>query len=249
MKTVLQHQPSRPHFKRFITHLKLGFDTIFPGHCVLCGLFCRGQRLCRDCHSELPRITSPCHSCALPGVLSEARLCGRCLKLPPMWSDAMAALIYQYPINHLVRDFKFKRSLAAGQLLADEMTTILPRFQASRPDLILPVPLHFTRRLKRGFNQAEFLARQVAKKGEIPFETRILRRIKRTGAQSGLSRKERKTNIKGAFDCKSLQGLKIVLVDDVLTTGTTLTECCKAVKAAGAVSVSVWVAARVPPSS
>ena len=161
----------------------------------------------------------------------------------------MAALVYQYPINHLVRGLKFKGNLAAGQLLADEMAATSPRFESSRPDLILPVPLHYTRRLKRGFNQAEFLARQMSRSEALPLETRILRRVKRTSAQSGLSRKERKINIKGAFACKPLKGLKIVLVDDVLTTGTTLNECCRAVKIAGAVSVAVWVAARVPPKS
>lgn len=175
--------------------------------------------------------------------------CGRCLSRPPLWDQALAALAYEYPIDHIVRQFKFHRSLACGQLLADELADCVLKTGFMLPDILIPVPLHFSRRFWRGFNQAEFLARQLGSRLHVPVMVHKLQRIRRTSAQSGLDRKQRRTNLSGAFYCHRLGGTKIALVDDVLTTGTTLAECTRALKAAGAEHVAVWVAARVDDGS
>ena len=221
-------------------------DCLLPSYCILCGQYSGNDRLCRPCSEELPRPEPSCRQCALPGLHSDSMLCGSCLHRPPAWNEALAALVYEYPVDQLVQRFKFQRSLACGQLLAEEMTDHVLRSGASMPDALIPVPLHFTRRFWRGFNQAEFLSRQMGSRFEIPVMVHLLRRTKRTLAQSGLDRKARRKNIRGAFYCRPLAQANVALVDDVLTTGTTLTECAKAVRAAGASKVSVWVAARVP---
>jgi ComF family protein len=228
------------------TYLQQWLNYLLPPHCLLCGLFCGSGRLCQGCSKNIPRIYSPCRTCALPGVNSEIQVCGACLRQAPPWDEARAGLLYEYPVDQIVQRFKFRRNLVCGRVLADEL---LMRFQnqgVTLPDVIVPVPLHFSRFFKRGFNQAEFIARQVGKFFDVPVRINLLRRSRRTAAQSELDYASRLKNVRGAFSCKALGGLSVALVDDVMTTGTTLRACAKTVKRAGANQVSVWVAARVP---
>jgi len=221
-------------------------DHLLPAHCVLCGLYCRSGRLCPPCREDLPQPVLPCKQCALPGLSSDVMMCGVCQRNPPPWKETLAGLVYEYPVDQLVHRFKFRRNLACGQLLADELLSTLQNTTTSYPDVIFPVPLHYSRFFVRGFNQAEFLARHVAAFFNIPVLIDCLRRTRRTVAQSGLDHSSRRRNVRGAFTCRALAGENIVLVDDVMTTGTTLRACASSVLAAGAGSVSVWVAARVP---
>jgi ComF family protein len=157
-------------------------------------------------------------------------------------------LQYEYPVDHLVRRFKFQGDLACGQLLAEVLAQlVLSRMRVSaeyRPDLVIPVPLHFLRRFKRGYNQAELLARILHQRCGIPIAHDRLQRVVNTKAQSGLDRKARRKNLQHAFTCKPVEAGHVALVDDVLTTGATLQECASVIKKAGARKVSVWVAAR-----
>ena len=227
--------------------LSRSLDLLLPTRCILCGLCSGPQRLlCPSCLNELPRPSQSCRQCALPGTDSDLMVCGACLCKPPAWNEALAALVYDYPVDQLVQRFKFQRNLACGQLLADEMIRHVRQSANCLPDFLIPVPLHLTRRFRRGFNQAEFLARQLGRQLQIPVLVDRLRRSRKTSAQSGLDRKMRRKNIRGAFNCRQLTRARVALVDDVMTTGTTLTECARTVKAAGASNVAVWVAARVP---
>jgi len=225
---------------------KTFINAMLPAHCILCGLFCGKGRLCQPCSADLPRVLSPCRRCALPGVSSQVMWCGGCLARPPPWDGAFAALIYDYPVDQLVQRFKFQRNLVCGQALADEMLAMPGLETAPRPDFLLPVPLHYSRRFARGFNQAEFLARALGKHMRIPVCVDRMRRTRRTAAQSGLDKKARQRNIRGAFSARRLDGFRVALVDDVMTTGTTLSACARAARQSGAARVDVWVAARVP---
>ena len=229
-------------------------EAILPGSCMLCGLPSPRGLLCTGCTNDLPRIGPCCTQCGLPGETGRTRLCSHCSRRSPAWDDAIAALVYEYPIDHLVRRFKFRRNLSHGQLLAEELVRALRSKIAAQhqaddmemPDALVPVPLHYWRRFRRGFNQAEMLARVVQQQLGIPLQSQGLRRVVYTPAQSGLDRKARRKNLRGAFRAGDVDGMHIALVDDVLTTGTTLQECSLTLKRAGARRVSAWVAARVP---
>lgn len=225
-------------------------DTLLPQHCVLCGQRGTASNLCSSCHHDLPRVRRCCRRCALP-LESGAPTCGPCLRRPPPWNRAVAALAYVFPADRVVCRFKFNRDFACGRLLGLELLTAVRCSGAPLPELIVPVPLHRTRHFARTFNQADVLARMLGSALHIPVRSRLLSRIRRTRAQAGLDAGHRKRNIRGAFRCDHAVDqipidARVALVDDVLTTGATLRECARALRRAGAADLSVWVAARAP---
>jgi ComF family protein len=226
-------------------------DAILPRHCVLCGLPCGSGNACGSCRADLPRADHACLSCALPILNAGDLLCGRCLRRAPPWERVVAPLLYAYPVDRLVCRFKFGRDFACGRLLALEMLDAVQLDAQPPPDIIAPVPLHRARHVSRTFNQADLLARLMGHALAIPVHSRLLRRKRRTRAQSGLDAASRKRNIRGAFQYVSgahrlAAGAHVALVDDVMTTGATLAECAKTLRRAGVARVSVWVAARAP---
>jgi ComF family protein len=246
-------------------------QRLLPRHCLLCGQLAGGTELCAPCRAELPRAGSACSACAIPIVAPgnhtiddptasplsspltdpQALLCGRCLRRPPPWDHALAALVYRFPADRLVCRFKFNRDLSAGALLGRELLDAVRHSGQPLPDAIVPVPLHRTRQFSRTFNQAELLARHVGRALGIPVYSRLLARSRRTVAQSGLDAAGRRRNIRGAFRLSVARERlpchgHFALVDDVLTTGVTLAECSRTLRRAGVARISVWVAARAP---
>lgn len=229
-------------------------DAVLRPCCVLCGDppgpgtdAAHSPGLCPPCRAELPRMAAACPQCASPGPFG-ALPCGACLRRPPRFSTAVAALEYTYPVDALVRSFKFHADLPAGAILADELLAAVTASAAARDvDVVVPVPLHGLRRIRRGFNQSEELARPVARALGLPLGVGLLKRTRRTAAQSGLDLATRRRNVRNAFRCGPVAGQRIALADDVLTTGTTLDECARCLRRSGAAAVIVWVAARVPP--
>ena len=224
-------------------------ELILPARCLLCGLPGKGKKLCRPCHCSLPTIEYNCPQCGLP--MKQPEKCFQCLKNPPPCDWTIAGLAYEFPVNHLVQRFKFNRDLASGQVLKEALHNAISRSimvipHTPMPELIVPVPLHFTRQWRRAFNQAEFLARGLSRSLQVPCRSDLIHRIRRTPAQSGLAAKERRSNLRGAFSCKEAAFAHVAVVDDVMTTGSTLFECARVLKRAGVASVSVWVAARAP---
>jgi ComF family protein len=179
-------------------------------------------------------------------------VCGPCLRRPPPWDEAVAGLAYGFPVDRLVCRLKFSRDLSCLEILALELIDAVRRAGGPLPDIIAPVPLHRTRQFARNFNQADLLARRLGKALGIPVHSSLLTRTRRTPAQSGLDAGQRRRNIRGAFACRrrnaiGLAGSRVAIVDDVMTTGATLAECCRTLKGAGAAGISLWVAARAPP--
>lgn len=215
-----------------------------PGGCLLCGAETRGSGLCPPCRAELPRPAGPaCALCAEP--LDVAGVCGRCLRRPPAFDGTVAATLYRFPADALVQRLKYGGELAC----ADALGELLAAAAALRPppDLLVPMPLHPSRLRERGFNQALELARPVARRLGVPIAADACRRLRATPAQAGLDLAARRRNVRDAFACASaLAGLRVAVVDDVLTSGATLDALARALKRAGAVQVSAWVAARAP---
>ena len=220
------------------------FAGVLSQDCTLCGVRSR-EGLCADCHRDLPfRHGSVCPRCNAESV--ESQLCGACLSAPPHFDETTSAFRYAYPLDRLVQAYKFNANLALLPLFAEALTAAARAGHgAARPDLLIPLPLAPKRLAERGFNQSALLGEQVSRALGMRFEARGMLRIRETPPQAGLGREARLKNVRGAFDCaKPLDGMRVAVVDDVMTTGATLSEAAKALKKAGAVHVSAWVLAR-----
>lgn len=219
--------------------------SIFSQDCTLCGVRAHDS-LCADCRNDLPvRTTVGCPRCNAEG--NSQQECGACLADRPHFDETVSAFRYAYPLDRLVQAYKFNAHLSLLPLLADGLVRAIARHDTAgaRPDLVIPLPLAPKRLAERGFNQSSLVAERVAKTLGIRFEARGMLRVRETPPQSGLSRQARLKNVRGAFDCaQRLDGMRVAVVDDVMTTGATLSEAAKALKKAGAVFVSAWVVAR-----
>lgn len=230
-----------------LLHLNRLSFTLFPGICRLCGdKTHRPMELCQACETELPHIIRPCPNCSLPGIAPARQgLCGACLANRPDFASCIAPFKYETSIRHLHHRFKFRQDIAAGQLLADLLGDTIKKRQPPRPDLLIPVPMHWRRRLARGFNQAELICQALAMRLKLQ-TSKALQRVKSGLPQQTLSRAARATNVAGAFQTENVQiaGRHLVLVDDILTTGATVASATKTLLAAGAARVDVWCLAR-----
>lgn len=230
-------------------------DTFFPPLCIACSSVFKSREekgFCRECSQKITYIRqSHCPVCGIifPDSPAEDHLCGRCLEEKPYYTFARAALVYEGIILDAVHQFKYGRNLACGRALAGLLADF--NFQdiaLGTFDLIIPVPLHIRRLRERGFNQSLILAVALGKKHAIDVDFSLLKRRKLTLTQTGLDKKEREINIKGAFEIvhpERLSGKNIILVDDVYTTGATINECAKMLKKSGAARVAAITLARV----
>jgi len=213
---------------------------------MLCAAPAQQHMLCIDCERDLPwRSGHRCPVCAVStGTTS---ICGPCLKNPRAFDATHALLDYRFPVNAVLQRYKYSGLLAVSELMGQLLARDLQA--ASRPELLIPMPLHPTRLQERGFNQATEIARVVAKALDIPLSTRLCSRTRPTQPQTGLPLKERKRNMRGVFACsQNLAGKHVALLDDVMTTGASLDALARAVKDAGAARVDCWVIARTLPT-
>jgi ComF family protein len=213
--------------------------------CALCGgpAEASGERLlCTDCNVSLP--AHPADACAQCGVASPGALvCGDCLSDPPAFDAVLTVFTYRFPLDQLIQSFKYASNLALADFFARKLVTCVRDHPL--PHALVAMPLARKRLTERGFNQALLIADNTAQRLSLPLERTALVRIRETLPQSGLPWKERRANVKGAFDCATdLNGRHIALVDDVMTTGATLNEAAKALKKQGAARVTAWVIAR-----
>ncbi|MCO5125584.1 MAG: ComF family protein [Rhizobacter sp.] len=220
-----------------------------PTQCALCRGWAR-ERLCGPCIARFVTPTPRCRRCAI-AVPDGVSLCGECLRHPPPFEHAIAAVDYAAPWNDLVRRFKFDAALDLADALAQRLHDAIGRGAAPRPDLVLPVPLADERMRERGFNQAWELARRIAPPLACESDARLLLRTKHTAHQLSLPPAERAANVRGAFAIEPrsrhvLRDRRVALVDDVMTTGATLAEVARTLLQGGAASVQVWVLARTP---
>lgn len=223
---------------------------LFPWCCVLCGGSAAGMDLCIDCLEDLPWLGNCCCFCALP--LRTGKRCTDCSvggSSGRLADAALAALLYDYPVDRLVAGLKFGRQPHFGRVLG-ELLTIRLRESGhedgrSLPDMVVPVPLHSRRLAQRGYNQAEVIARVVARELRLPVHPTAVLRVKATAAQTGLDRNHRMRNLEGAFRVSThVAGKRIAVVDDVVTTGATARQVSSVLRDAGAAHVEIWAAAR-----
>lgn len=217
---------------------------LLPLRCELCHLELsrfeksKLQPWCDICKHSLPR-NPRCLTCGLP-TIEDTILCGRCIKKPPAWHRLYCIDIYQFPYDKLIHRLKYQGHF----WLANNFTDLLIKEIDSPASMLLPVPMHWQRRIFRGYNHSQILALQLAKKLNAVCNDAALKRKRATKQQQGLSRKERLTNLKNAFEITQTLPKHIALIDDVVTTGTTINEICKILKKNGVEKIDVYCIAR-----
>jgi ComF family protein len=221
------------------------FNRMAGRVCLLCGAASGARHLCSGCQDDLPWHRQPqCPQCATP--TPDGQTCGHCLRHPPAFDRTHAALAYAFPLDRLIPRLKYHGRLAIAPALGECLARTVAALP--RPDRLVAMPLHATRIRERGFNHATEIARDVAKRLGLPLDTASCRRIRDTPPQMGLKHDARRRNVRGAFACSGdVRGLHVGLIDDVMTTGTSLDELAETLKRAGAREVTCWVAARTLP--
>ena len=170
-------------------------------------------------------------------------MCGRCTAHPPPYTRTIAPCTYAYPIDRLLQDLKYAGRLA----LADVFASLLAAGISAWPDLLIALPLSARRQRERGYNQASEIARRLARHGHVRLADALVR-VRDTPAQANLAWTARSRNVQGAFAAsQTLTGLRVAIIDDVMTTGATLRAAADAARRAGAAEVEAWVVARTLP--
>jgi len=211
-------------------------DLLFPPRCVGCGS--GGSFLCPSCIRLLPRLYPPyCERCSIPII--RGTLCPTCLRSPPIIDGIRSLFWYQRAIRDAILWFKYKNLKALASPLAELMAEYL-RSNPLPIDILVAVPLHPKRIRQRGYNQSYLLARELSRLSGLVLMEGSLIRLRDTTSQTILGAQERRSNVRGAFECKDqrLAGKRIGLIDDVCTTGSTLDACAAVLKERG--GSSVW---------
>lgn len=221
-------------------------DNFYGAHrCIYCSGPAGKLALCDGCATSLPWLTQACPGCALPQNHSER--CPRCLKKPPPFDAAWAAFNLEAPVQQAIHGLKYRAGFLQGHLFGQLMAQKLARRAQPLPDLIIPVPLHSKRLIRRGYNQALEIAQSLTYTLAIKVDSQAAKRIRDTTDQIGQSRAQRQRNLHGAFTVDiRVAGKHIALLDDVMTTGATLSELARAARKAGAAHIEAWALARVP---
>ncbi len=222
-------------------------DYLLPPTCILCANSgWQGLDLCYSCYTQLAKNSQCCQHCARPLDIPShiSPLCGNCLSHPPAFDATYAPFLHQAATRYLITGLKFNADYKNARLLGLLLAQGLKQ-NAPHPDYILPVPLHKARYRERGFNQSIEIARTVGKELQIPVDVHSCVRHRDTPHQTRLTAKQRRTNVKNAFTIiKPITAQHIVIVDDVMTTGSTVHELARLLKKAGVLRVDVWVCAR-----
>jgi competence protein ComFC len=245
-------------WKSVASHLRSfldgGLGLFYPNVCQICG----EERATPaegyvgpKCWNQVRFITPPfCSRCGLPaeGEITNAFVCSNCEALQLNFRNAQAAVLANSFMLQVIHRYKYGRALYFEPFLADLLQRqAKPVLQMEKWDFIVPVPLHPVKEREREFNQAERLALHLSRATNIPINKHLVERIEATSTQTALTRKERIANMKGAFAPKKgvkLSGQRIVLLDDVMTTGSTTSACAEALHKAGAGDICVWAVAR-----
>lgn len=214
-------------------------NLLYPPYCVNCKA--ADSWLCEDCRQKIPFIVPPvCTRCGTPTPSGLPAECEQCRRNPLQHIDAIRSAAYfeDNPMRPAIHFLKYRNHKAVAAVLGQILANTCNRYQLAA-DVIMPVPLHPSRLRERGYNQSELLAKTMGRLLDLPVNTTILHRLKKTKSQMKLAAAERRQNVAGAFGCRSKQytGQIVLLIDDVCTTGSTLDACAWALKQSGVARV------------
>ncbi len=223
---------------------------LYPATCALCGAPGHaGLDLCPGCLRDLPHNLHRCPRCALPLPSDAPRvaLCGPCQRRPPPFDACCAPFRYEDPVPALIGGAKFRSRLELARLLGQCLARALYEQGAEMPGVILPVPLHPRRLRERGYNQALEIARAASRELGVRCDAGCCERVLATAPQAGLHQKERRRNVRGAFRVTRPPAAgHVAVLDDVVTTGSTVAELARVLRKAGVERIDVWAVARTP---
>ena len=223
-------------------------ERLLPTCCVFCGDTSAGSDVCRGCYRALPWITHACARCGTPlaSPLPTGVVCAACQQRPPPFETTIAPLHYDFPVNAVIKAFKFGRKLYLAPALASLALPALVRC-ANHFEALVPVPLYRWRHATRGFNQAHELAKYFRRCTGLPVRHCAVR-TRRTEPQSGLDAVTRRRNMRGAFKLiASPKSKRVLIIDDVMTTGETCRALASALLAGGVEHVGVVAIAHASP--
>lgn len=238
--------PKLARLKYFLTAIG---QSLIPYHCYFCdGDTDKGSWVCQGCYADLPWNTHRCHRCALPLASPFSKLvCSECLSSPPSFNRAICVFRYETPIDRAIQLLKYHQKRYFATVLADMLvTTIQNQYDPhSYPEILIPVPIHQSKRKQRGFNQSQLIANRLGKALHIPADPQLLIKSKATTSQAGLNKAQRMRNLQGSFLMQSsLQNKHVALIDDVMTTLATSELLSRMLYQAGAKKVDIWSLAR-----
>lgn len=217
-----------------------------PHRCPLCLNPAKGY-LCTGCSQDLPQASWACDQCGLP-LAYGGQACGDCLNHPKPFRLTLCAYVYAHPLDLLIHTFKTRQPETLLPVLAPALINkVQTRYRhQDLPDLLVPVPMHWRSRLRRGFNQAHALGSYLGHQLQLPVHP-VLRQVHPKSPQKSLTRQARLQNLHDVFACnQDLKDQKVVLVDDVITTCATVIKLSEYLLTAGAKQVDVWALARTP---
>lgn len=221
--------------------------TLLPGTCIICKAVTHRQLdLCAGCQRSLPYNQRACWQCGLE-VSQNLDICQACILDQPVYSHCFGLVRYEPPIDVLMSQFKTQHRLVVGRVLSILLARAYLRHHIVLPDCWIPVPLHKRVARQRGFNQAAEIAQVLTEYTGVPTFARLARRATHSAPQKHLSAADRRSNIEGVFQIDvDLKGKSVAIVDDVVTTGATVSELSKQLLNAGAGDVQVVCLARTP---
>lgn len=221
-------------------------DYLYPHFCALCQQRCHSLYLCQACIDDLPRNSTCCSRCAVPMPVDSGGVCGECLKQPPPFECVHSPFVYAQPMRWLIAQFKFNHKLYLGEALGELFSNFIrEQSRLTWPQAIVPVPLHPRRLRERGFNQAEVLARAVSRQLSLKTDAGVCCRSQYGEPQTRLAAKQRRLQVGKAFECSDIVKYQsIAIIDDVVTTGSTVAALTRELKRHGVERVQVWSLAR-----